>query len=450
MHHELTKKYEKWARARIASGKAAHLQLTDVPSTEWPMFGCVFYLLATENLQKEWEKDKSHSAVAPAEYARGTIEAAMDLVMDPVHHTWVKQHWGDNYMHRENVFFRSLIIRAIISHEKLLKNGKYLAVLKDQVITLAAELDASKYGLLDDYPGECYPIDIFASIAWIRDAGKLAGIDNSAFVERSIRAFQGERLDERGLVPYCLDSKSGKREPCCIGEQFRCSRGICNSWVLIFARELWPELAETWYATYEKYFWQDKWWANGFREIPNDMKGFNNFFDIDAGPVIAGFSPAGNAFGIAAARANGRFDHAFMLTAQCLAACWPLADGTMLGARILSSQAHAPYLGEAAICYFLTQQPVAGAKVVTGGDMPMFVFILVTVYYWGIGIAAIGSTVSGLKRWNKSRLAAVVPLERVQIVVWFILYAGGLVSACTGHIGAGILLVLFAQFLPRY
>jgi hypothetical protein len=450
MHRELSGKYEKWARARIASGRAAHLKLTDVPSTEWPMFGSVFYLLATENLQREWEKDKSLSPVAPAEYAKGTIDAALDLVMDPVHHSWVKQHWGEEYMHRENVFFRSLIIRAITSHERLMKDGKHLDVLRDQVVTLAADLDGSKFGVLDDYPGECYPIDIFAGIAWIKGAGDLLGIDNSAFVDRSIRAFQGERLDERGLIPYLLDSKSGKRDPPVCGEQFRCSRGICNSWVLIFARELWPDLSEKWYDTYEKYFWQDKWWANGFREIPNDIAGFNNFFDIDSGPVIAGFSPAGNAFGIAAARANGRFDHAYMLTAQCLAACWPLADGTMLGARILSSSAHAPYLGEVAICYFLTQQPVAGAKVVTGGQMPVFVFILVIFYYWGIGTAAIWSTVSGIRTWKRDCLTAVFPWEKIQVALWCTLYTAGLLAVCIGHISTGVITVLLAQFLPRY
>ena len=34
-------------------------------------------------------------------------------------------------------------------------------------------------------------------------------------------------------------------------------------------------------------------------------------FDVDAGPVLAGFSPAANAYGVAAARAQGRFDHAY-------------------------------------------------------------------------------------------------------------------------------------------
>jgi len=413
------------------------------------MFGCVFYLMATENLQNEWEKNNRLAPVAPRVYAREAIDAAIDLVMDPVHHTWVKQHWGPSYLHRENVFFRSLLIRAITSHEKITENGKYLDVLRDQSVSLADELDKSKFGILDDYPSECYPIDVLASIAWIKSSGEMLGIDNRKFVERSVRAFHGKMLDERGLPPFVMDSWTGTFLSTDFGEKYRCSRGTGNSWVLIFVRELWPDIAERWYVAYEKYFWQDKWWANGFREFPNNMLGLNYAYDVDSGPIIAGFSPAANAFGVAMARANGRFDHAYILTAQVLASCWPLLDGTMLGARILSNQAHAPYLGESAICYFLTQQPIAGAKVVTGGRMPLFVFILVMFYYWGIGVALIWSTVSSMSTWNKNKATAVIPVERLQVLMWIMLYLTGLIVLCTGHIGAGILIGLFAQFLPR-
>jgi len=135
MHKNLSPKLTRWARARVQSGKAGHLNIADVPSTEWPMFGCVFYLMATDNLQGEWEKNRNLSATAPREYAAETVDAVIDLVMDPVHHTWVKQHWGEKYMHRENVFFRSLVIRAITCHERITGNGKYLDVLRDHVLT---------------------------------------------------------------------------------------------------------------------------------------------------------------------------------------------------------------------------------------------------------------------------------------------------------------------------
>src|SRR5580698_3227786 len=55
MHRYLTPIIQEWARERIASKRAAHLNLYDVPSTEWPMFTCVFYLRTTEALQAAWE-----------------------------------------------------------------------------------------------------------------------------------------------------------------------------------------------------------------------------------------------------------------------------------------------------------------------------------------------------------------------------------------------------------
>lgn len=65
--------------------------------------------------------------------------------------------------------------------------------------------------------------------------------------------------------------------------------------------------------------------------------------DPDSGPVVWGFSPSGNAYAVGAARANGRFDQAWPLSAQVLAAAWPLPNGRWLGARILSVAARIPW-----------------------------------------------------------------------------------------------------------
>ena len=40
-------RYEHWARERIASRRAATVHYLDVPGTEWPLFGSVFYLADT-------------------------------------------------------------------------------------------------------------------------------------------------------------------------------------------------------------------------------------------------------------------------------------------------------------------------------------------------------------------------------------------------------------------
>ncbi|MBY0397572.1 MAG: hypothetical protein K2X91_14045, partial [Thermoleophilia bacterium] len=75
--------YERWARDRVASGRAARLEPGDVSGTEWPMFGSVFFLWATESLQRAWEADRGLAPVAPAVATRGAIDAAADLIADP-------------------------------------------------------------------------------------------------------------------------------------------------------------------------------------------------------------------------------------------------------------------------------------------------------------------------------------------------------------------------------
>ncbi len=436
VHRHLTPVYADWMRERIASGKAAHLQLHDVPSTEWPMFGSVFYLWATEALQEAWERNPSLAPQAPKVYARGAVEGALALLLDDAHHSWVKTHWGAAYLHKENVFFRSLLIAGITSHARLTGSQQQLAFLRDQVDSLSQELDASPCGLLDDYPNECYPIDVFAATFLIRKADLLLGTDHSAFAARELRAFQGRLLDDYGLIPYSSSAKSGAI--------YHPSRGICNSYVGIFAPELYPALAGHWYALHEKYFWQKRIMAEGFREFRRDVPDSEWTFDVDSGPVIAGFSPAANAYGLAAARVNGRFDHAYTLAAQVLGASWPLADGTLLGPRIFSSLAHAPYLGEANLLFLLTRQPAPGVPLVTGGHRPLF-FYFELLFYFGLGACILGSGLSPL-RYGRQGCARHAQLK---FFVWLLLTAIGTAVVVEGSVGTGLLLLLLAQVLPR-
>ncbi|MBN1269123.1 MAG: hypothetical protein JXB04_06005 [Kiritimatiellae bacterium] len=440
VHRRLAPRYAKWARARIASGQAAHLLLHDVPSTEWPMFGSVYYLWATEALQDAWEQDPSLAPQAPNVYAREAIEACKDLVLDPVHHTWVKTHWGPDYLHRRNVFFRSLIIAALTSRENLLGGGKHLDILRDQVETLAAELDASPRGVLEDYPGECYPIDVFAAVALIRRADRVLGTDHSAFAARAIRGFEGAMLDYRGLFPYEVDWETGI--------QYDSSRGVGNSYVLIFAPELYPDRAQDWYERYEKYFWQERLLAAGFREYPNDLPGRDWTYDVDAGPIIAGFSPAANAFGVAAAKINGRLDHAFTLASQVLVASWPLPNGRLLGGRFLSSPGHAPYLGEACLLFFMTRTPAAGVEIRTGGRMPGFVYASLAFYLLAAALFLVAAW-RGWTHWRRGRGAIAVPAMKTQFTVWLALVVAGLVLIAAGKTGLGLIVAGLGQYLPH-
>ncbi len=395
IHQTITPRIEAWARERIATGRAAHAPLHDVPTTEWPMFTAVFYLMATDAMQQAWMRG-NRTSDEPMRHARGAVVASRDLLLDPSHHTWVRTHWGDAYLHRENVFFRALLIAGLTSYERLTRDGTAIPMLRDQVDTLAADLDRSEVGLLNDYPGECYPIDVLSAIGFIRRADPVLGTDHAAFVARAVRAFEGSRTDGRGLVFYRWSLADGRPE--------QPSRGIGNSWTLPFALDLWPDRARAWYAAYEDAFWQDRGWASGFREFARGTPGSEWLFEVDAGPVLDGFGTSASAFGIAAARRHGRFDHAFALSMEFAAASWTLPDGTLLGPRALSHAADAPYLGEAAMMYFLTVQPADGPVVVPGVRLPGIVYLALAVYF-GVPLVVVALVMRRLRPRRPARRA---------------------------------------------
>jgi len=441
LHRTLTPKFERWAKERLGSGRAAQLSPRDISGTEWPLFGSLFYLWATESLQSAWETNHGLSAVAPREYAKEAVVTAARLVIDPQQASWVKIHWGTNYLKTENVFYRMLVISALTSHARLTEDTQYLPLLKDQVESLSAELDASRHGLLDDYPGECYPGDVVTAIAMLRKADRVLGTDRTDFVRRALRGFQNQALDPHGLVPYAAHAGSG--------EPLGPSRGCGNSYVSLFSPEIWPEQAREWYDRHTRFFWQEVWTAVGFREFPRDMKGYDWLFDVDAGPVLKGYGFAACAFGVGAARVNGHFEHAFPLTAEMYAVSCPLPGGTLLVPRLLSNATDAPFLGEAAILFNLTRLPAAGFPAQTGGSIPLFTWIVLMLQTIA-GLVVAGSGYQTVRRWRRGRQPAIVRSMRLQWVLWVVLTLAGLVLSSTGRWGWGATALLGAQLLPRF
>ena len=440
VHRSLSPRYEKWARRRVASGRATKLSTGDVAGTEWPVFGSVFYLWATESLQEAWEEEHTLSRLPPREYARGAIEAAAALVADPSHAAWVKRHWGDDYLHQENLFYRALLIAGLTSHRKLLGSDRYLPLLTDQVETLSKELDESPYGLLNDYPGECYPTDVLGAIAAIRRADAVLGTDHAGFVRRAIRGFEGTLLDSTGLPPFMAEPLHGTT---CTR-----ARGCGVSFMLIWAPELWPSTAREWYTRYDEHFWQTRWTGSSFREMPRDMPGHNWYFDIDAGPVLAGHGIAAGAFGIGAARANGRFDHAYALCAQALVASCPLLDGTLLGPRMLSDASDAPYLGEAGLLFSLTRMPVNGTVLKKGEHLPLFVYWVLSLYL-ALGLLFLAGGVRPI--WRRWRQPTTVPApgSAIHSWLWLALVTTAIVVSLTCRPMLGMLCLLLALVVPR-
>lgn len=368
-HQTITPRIAAWARDRIDHQRAEQASLHDVPTTEWPMFTAVFYLMGTEALQRDWER--THEGVEPRVFAHEAILASRDLILDPSHHSWVQRHWGEDYQHQENVFFRSLLIAGLTSYANITGDASENALLRDQVDTLSAELDASLLGVLNDYPGECYPIDVLAAIGLMQRADPTLGTDHSAFFARSRRGFEGHMLDQRGLVPFRVDLPSA--------HQVQPGRGIGMSWVLLFTPDLWPDANADWYATYTRDFYEEHALLSGFREYARGTES-EWTFEIDAGPVVDGFGSAASAFGIAAARRNGRFDQAYALSTEVSAASYVMVDGTMLLPRLFSHAADAPHLGEAALMYFLTVQPHPDATIVRPTHLPGLVWLGLFVY----------------------------------------------------------------------
>ncbi len=359
LFHSITPRYVKWARERVASGRAAKLNVGNISGTEWPLFGCVFYLRSVAALQDAWEKDPGLMRDEPAVFAREAIEAATQLVIDPNHSQWVQEWWGQDYLTRENVFYRMLVIEALTAHAHLTGEQKFLPMLRSQVNGLAAELEQSPSGLLDDYPRQCYPADVCAATAAIRRADTVLGTNHTDFARRELRAFREPILGPLGLPPYAADARTG--QPVDSG------RGCANSFLIPHALTLWPEAGAKFYQGYVRSFWQHDWLAAGFREFPRSDDDSSPPMDVDSGPIVHGLGFAASAFGVGAARAAGRFDHSYPLTLEMIAMSWPMPGGSMLFPRLLSDATDAPLLGESGILFALTQ-PVLAAKLAPAGN----------------------------------------------------------------------------------
>ena len=390
-HKRLHSRYEAYCRERVRSGVAASLEVNQLEETEWPLFGSCFFLWSTENLQAAWEANASLSSEAPAVYARGAIEAATALVLDPSHAKWVRDHWGEDYLHHENVFYRMLYISAICSHHRLTGSQEHLVTLASVVDSLVYDLNQASHGLLEDYPGECYPADVMVSLVAVKRASAILGEDRSAWLTDFQKHFVGELDHKLGLPSYFADASSGT--------PYDASRGCANSYLTTFGPELWPGLASKWFERYQEYFWQDRGYGVGFREFGRgEQPGRMN---LDSGPIIDGFGVAATAFGLSACRANGRYDLAYPLTGQMLVASWPLPVKGLLIPNVLSNQ-HAPLLGEASIVFQLSQRTNAAVHQSTpysGSRLPWSVYVGLAFYF----LMGTGCIFLGWRWWRRRR-----------------------------------------------
>jgi hypothetical protein len=436
-HRRLSPRYARWARTRLEGREVRRVAHTDTSGTEWPLFSAAFYLVATADLAAAHRADPTLWPEPPGEYAAASVEAAAALLADPDHAEWVRAKYGDEYLTEQNCFYRMLRVMGFASHESVLANGRYTGLLAAEAEDLAGDITEAPHVLLDDYPWECYPSDVLWAVAAVRRADVVLGTDHSELARLLMRRFDGPLLTPDGIPPYSADRWTGEPHE---------ARGCSNSAILNFAPELDAGTSARWYGAHASGFWQQNALVAGFREFPSG-RGSGFYVDIDAGPVLWGYGVAASAFGLGAARANGRVDHAAALLAEMVACAWPLPGGTLLVPRLLSDAVDAPYLGEAAILFNLTRTRAAGVQAAgRPGAAPLVAWLLPLV------CAAVGVAVVAREALSARRQVRAGPRsparERAAFLLWIALLAAAAALLALGHPVLAVVAVLLAGPVP--
>lgn len=359
MHRALSSRIPEYVEKRIASGKAETLKLREITATEWPVYGAFFYLLATENLQQQWELNPMLGPQAPSE-ERDAIEASVRIMIDEGHAHWVKEYWGENHLERPDCFYKMLLIGSLTAHHNLTGSDEHLVLLRQVVESLVKDINESRAGLIDDYPSQCFPADVGVAIAMVRHADSALGGDHSAWAERSLHRMLGNSGGE--LPPYTARAQDGM--------PITQSRGCTNGFFFSFAREVSPGTIDPIYQKYAGRFWQSGFCCAGWREFPNAPKSNDaTYFDPDSGPVIAGYGTSATGLGLGAARRHGDSERAGQLGAELITTSLPLPNGRLLLPSLVADHEHAPLFPELVLLHQLSisdgnPQPKAGIPMI--------------------------------------------------------------------------------------
>ncbi|MFB3896042.1 MAG: hypothetical protein ACE14V_07045 [bacterium] len=390
MFYTVSKEYEHWANHYRKSKYAGSVATENVAGTEWPMFGSVFYLIIADDIKSDLASRDPKYLKRVTPQMMKSVEAAAAIVADTTTATWVQQIWGKDYLKKENVFYRMLLISGLAHYEHLSGKTTYRAILAEQTESLSAELSKAKYHLLDDYPGECYPNDILWSAAAILYADKILGTNHQLLANQVMHTFTSVSTTEFGIPPYMAEPDTGK--------MVERPRGCGNSGILIYAPVLDSKIAKQWYQNYEKYFWQDNGFCRGFREHSKTLN--YSYSDVDSGPVIGGYGSVAAVFGIGAARANGRLDHSVPLTQEVIVCCYPTPFGLLIPKVMGWSLADSACLGETALLFSMTRKVQATGVVPFTGRTPLLVWVAFLIYF-SLGLVLLYLEYRSWKKWLK-------------------------------------------------
>lgn len=374
-------RHSSWAEAYLRSDMAETVHHTEVAVTEWPMFGSVFFLLTAQQLDDDGLVDANEGVI------REVVEKSAAIVASPKTATWVREKWGDDYLEKENLFYRMLLIMGLSSYEHITKNQQYHDLMSEQRETLAAELMAAKLHLLDDYPNECYPNDILWAVAAIQRAAVLDQTNHDDLARSLMATFDGEGVAVKGLPGYQMNAQHGfvLQDP----------RGVGNSGILVFAAELDPVIATRWYTAHAKDFWKDNGWLAGFTEMPRGAG--EVVMDVDSGPVMFEFGSVASAFGIGAANTVGRLDHSVPLTLEAIACSWPTPFGFLVPQLMGYVAVDSRSLGEVALLFSMSR-PSSVNEITPYDDNVTGIVWIMLIAYLGVGSMFIALEIRGIRR----------------------------------------------------
>lgn len=248
-------------------------------------------------------------------------------------------------------------------------------MLKKHVEGLIYHLDQSSHGLIDDYPDQCFPMDVVAAIGIVREYSDILGENRDDWAKNALARLLNH--SEGQLPAYTADVFTGAIQAP--------SRGCTNGFGLPFVSEIDPETGMRLYQEYCDRFWKEGALAHGWREFDKSFTPDWLYFDADAGPVLWSFGTSATGLGLGTARAHGDHERSTLLGCELLATSLPLPTGRLLIPSLVSNKQHAPYFPEIVLMYQLSQ---TGPKTGESGPIPG-IFWLITITQLILGLVLI-------------------------------------------------------------
>ncbi len=224
------------------------------------------------------------------------MRSAADRMVDPRTLNYAREEYGTNAIVDLKFSGHAYLgyVNLALGMMRLVDPDTPHAELHDRLTDeLARNLDASKLGVLETYPGETWPPDVAAVAGSVGFHSIVTGANREAFMHRWEQRFRKCALDESGYVIQRLEKAS-----CVPRDAPRGSGTAVSSYFLSFyPSSLSGDLEQT----LVKIGHRELLGLGALREYPPGQVGLG---DGNSGPVIFGVSIGATGFGLGAARAH--------------------------------------------------------------------------------------------------------------------------------------------------